>query len=200
MSKPLIAILIPTIVGREHFYERLMGILNPQLEKYGSDIQVITLKDNREQTIGEKRNALISMAVASGAKYRCFIDDDDKISDDYIELNMPGIILACDCNSLIGIYSTNGVVATKLDGTPKYFLHSIKYDHAWENESYFFRPPNHLNWTKLDLVKDIPYQISNFGEDMTNAMQVFNTGRLKNEYEINKPYYYYLSRSKVNGI
>ena len=45
------------------------------------DIEVIVLYDNKKRTIGQKRNALLDLAQGN---HLVFLDDDDRISDDYI--------------------------------------------------------------------------------------------------------------------
>ena len=193
---PKLAILIPTIEGREEYMQRLMNILYPQLEQYRDGVEIIVCKDNRENTIGAKRNMLTEMAVKSGATHRAFIDDDDTVTDDYLDLNMPGVMGMYDCNSLVGIYSVNGVI----DPNKHIFLHSLKYTHWYEDDTYYYSNPNHLNVVKLDLIKDIKFQEKNFGEDGCWSEDIAKAGVLKNEYEITKPFYNYLFRSKANGL
>lgn len=194
MSK--LAILIPTIEGREHFYDRLMACLKPQLDAYGEDVTIITLKDNRQKTTGDKRNILTQMAIDTGCSHRAFIDDDDTVMPDYLDLNMPGVYGGYDCNSLIGIYSVNGVI----NPDKHIFIHSLKYTKWYEDESHYYRNPNHLNVIKLDLIKDIKFPDKIFGEDGVFSELLHEAGVLKNEYEINSPFYNYLSRTKVDGI
>lgn len=194
--KPKLAILIPTIVGREHFLSRLLSILKPQIEKYNDDIELIVEGDNRDMTIGAKRNLLTDKAVNCGATHRIFADDDDTVTDDYLDLNIPGVYGNYDCNSLVGIYSLNGNINPK----KHVFIHSIKYSNWYEDDTNYFRNPNHLNCIKLDLIKDIRFPESNFGEDGVWSERLHSANVLKNEYEITKPFYNYLSRTKVNGI
>lgn len=192
-----LAILIPTIEGQEAMLDRLMNVLNPQLNKYGADVGVIMFKDKiGEHTIGAKRNSLTATAIEEGYSHRAFIDDDDLITDDYLDLNMPGVYGKYDCNSLVGIYSVNGVTNPK----KHVFLHSLKYDHWWEDKQYYYRNPNHLNVVSLEKAGHILFPESNFGEDGQWSERIHAAGCLKNEYEITKPFYYYLSRTKVDGI
>jgi len=191
-----LAILIPTIVGREYFFNRLIDILQPQAERFEKDVVLLTLKDNREKTIGEKRNILTDMAVNAGATHRAFIDDDDIVSDNYLDLNMPGVYGDYDCNSLIGIYSVNGVV----DPKKHIFTHSLKYDRWFEDDKFYYRNPNHLNVIKLDLIKDIRFQEKNFGEDGCFSEDLHRAGVLKTEFEITVPFYHYLFRTKHDGL
>jgi hypothetical protein len=202
-----LAILIPTIEGREHFLEPLLKIFEEQRMKLANPDDVIVLV-NKDQghmkggkSTGVKRNELEAEARLKGATHRVHFDDDDKPSDDYIELNMPGVYLDYDCNSLIGIYYENGNRANRADGTPKYFKHSIEYgDHVYDNEEHFIRPPNHISVTKLSKLEGFLYQDKSQGEDMELAVRVARAGVLKTEYKINKPYYHYYFRTKHNGI
>lgn len=191
--KPKLAILIPTIEGREPFLDRLMNVLNPQLNKYGSDVFVLFNKDKiGERTIGQKRNELTVQAIESGATHRAFIDDDDLVTDDYLELNMPGVYQNYDCNSLVGIYTLNG----KKNPNKHIFIHSLKYDHWFEDDQFYYRNPNHLNVCSLAKIGHIKFQEKNFGEDGCWSEDIAKDRCLKTEYEITKPFYHYLSRTK----
>lgn len=194
-----LAILIPTMNGREHFLERLKEILKPQIQKYSQEAFCIIgpdMPDEPIKSIGEKRNWLTEMAILNGATHRAMIDDDDTVTDDYLDLNMPGVRGDYDCNSLVGIYSLNGVV----NPAKHIFIHSLKYPHWYEDEQYYYRNPNHLNVIKLNLIKDIKFQPKNFGEDGCWSEDLAKANVLKTEYKIDKPFYNYLSRTKVNGI
>lgn len=197
-----LAILIPTIEGREWYLERLMNILQPQIDKHKYNAEVIILKDNKEMTIGAKRNLLMRIAIDNGFTYRMFCDCDDTVSDNFLDLNLPGMWGDYDCNSLVGVYSVNGYV----DPAKNLFYHSIEYNErslatgVWDDATGFFRPPNHLNMTKIDLIKGVQYEDKSFGEDMCHAMEVAKLGVLKNEYKITEPFYNYLFRTKTDGV
>lgn len=76
-----LSILVPTVPSRiDLFYPRLIKHLLKQTESY-NDIEVLSIFDNKKRTIGEKRNNLMDMA---NGEYLVFIDDDDRITDDYI--------------------------------------------------------------------------------------------------------------------
>lgn len=192
-NKNKLAILIPTIVGREHFLSNLLSILEPQVEKYKNEVRIFTLKDNGGATIGEKRNDLMGFAISTGFTHRAFIDDDDTVTDDYLDLNMPGVRGDYDVNSLIGNYYSNGIY-------DRQFVHDIKYKVARTNMEFYERFPNHLNVTKIALIKDYKYHHKSFGEDMELAERVSNDGVLKRQYNVDKPVYNYFFRTKQNGI
>lgn len=196
MSNNKLAILIPTFIGREKYLQRLLDILIPQIGKYKDDVSLFILGDNRENTTGWKRNKLTEMAVEAGCTHRSMIDDDDTITADYLDLNMPGVYGNYDCNSLIGIYSLNGVV----NPNKNVFIHSLKYDHWWDDEKGYYRNPNHLNVIKLDLIKDIKFPDKSWGEDGQWSEKLFKANVLKTEYDVKGAFYFYLDRTKANGI
>jgi hypothetical protein len=173
----LLSILIPTLDKREQFCNALLRQLNKQLHNRSIEI----LLDNGTDTIGTKRNRLLDIAKG---KYVCYIDDDDVIADNYIDLIWPGIEGDYDCCSLIGIITTN-------NKNPKKFIHSIEYNNYFEKLNVLYRPPNHLNVIRADIAKQYKFPEKSFGEDTDWAMQICNAKVLKNEYKINQTLYYY---------
>lgn len=193
---PRVCLLIPTIEGRETYLMRLIRSLRFQMKKYNGEVVALILKDNREMSIGAKRNKLMDWALMTKATHRAFIDDDDTVTPDYIDLNIEGARQGFDCNSLRGIYSVNGVV----DPRKHIFIHSLKYTHWYEDSQYYYRNPNHLNWVKIDKVKHVRFVDQNFGEDGKWSEEIARQNLLQSEYHIDKPFYNYLFRTKVNGI
>lgn len=86
--KPLITICIPTIIGREHQYKSLRKHIEKQTAKYGNDIEIISMCDNKEISIGKKRQLLYEKAKGI---YAWQIDDDDTIQPGSIDLIMKAI-------------------------------------------------------------------------------------------------------------
>lgn len=180
-----LSLLIPTIVGREEQYDALIKSL---WYYKGKDVEICTFKDNREKSIGEKRNSLIWRAKGM---YVAFIDDDDAISPTYVEHLLKAVESGCDCASLKGMYSVDG----RDDGI---FEHSLKYN-EWRttnNEVKYERYPNHLNCINADIAKRFKFPETNFGEDHDWSKQVHQAKALKTEYYIPEIIYYYKFRSK----
>lgn len=178
----LLNILICHTPGREDFLRRLNDILNPQLT---ADVKVL-IDDSRYKTIGKKRNDLMRRA---DYKYAAFIDDDDRISKDYIKLLFEGIEKNVDCCSLVGEITWDG-------NNPKKFIHSIKYNDYFEKDNVYYRPPNHLNCIKTEIGKQFTFPEKNHGEDTDWAMQICRAYAIQSEHEINETIYYYDYRSK----
>lgn len=98
-----LAILIPTIEGREYLYDRLTKELHKQIDAVGTtDICIIQLHDNREQTTGAKRNELVQTALRSGIPYMAFFDDDDLPGPNYIKHQLAVAESGKDCGELWG--------------------------------------------------------------------------------------------------
>lgn len=136
------------------------------------------------KTIGQKRNDLMKKAQG---EYSCFIDDDDLISEDYIQEIVKGCKSGKDCISLRGVITWDG-------GRPETFEHSIKYESYKTNvvgDVKYERYPNHLNAIKTSIAKQFVFPEINHGEDSDWATQIRNSGLLKTEYYIDKVLYHY---------
>lgn len=73
-----LSILIPTIPNRKSSLFSVLEKLEAQLT---SEVHIITLYDNKQWSVGNKRNKLLHLA---DSEYVCFVDDDDEISKEYI--------------------------------------------------------------------------------------------------------------------
>lgn len=181
----LLSLLIPTLSSRTEQCLSLVDSLLDQIEQgnYVGLVEVVTLYDSGEKTIGKKRNELIQMATG---KYVCFIDDDDSVANNYVELLMDGIAHDVDCCSLRGVITWNGDNA-------ELFEHSIMYDSysTTSNAIKYERYPNHLNCIKKEICNQFKYPEINHGEDTDWATQVFKSGLIKSEHYIDAVLYHY---------
>ena len=180
-----ISILIPTIVERLNRYNSLYANLNKQIGD--SDVEICAYSDNKEMSIGEKRNLLMEFAKG---EYIAFIDDDDEVSDDYIKLLLEAAESGCDCASLKGVITTDGA-------NPQIFEHSLKYSEWKTNTNTGFgdvvyeRYNNHLNMIKTSIAKQFKFPDKNFSEDYDWSKLLHESGLLKTEYYIEDILYYY---------
>jgi len=183
-----LSILIPTIPDRRRMLSELISSIEHQSQFYG-EIE-IAVCNNISDSIGAKRNKLLA---ASTGKYIVFIDDDDRVSDDYINRLMWGIKLGVDVCSLKGSYSIDGV----FNGI---FEHSLKYK-EWKTNFEVAAPiryeryPNHLNCIRADIAKQFKFPEVNHGEDHNWAKQIHESGLLKIEHYIDSIIYYYDKRT-----
>ena len=180
----LLSILIPHVVERSEMLSSLMKNLTAQIFK--SNIlphQIEILTNQEDLTIGEKRNKLLEQ---SKGKYVCFIDDDDDVSSDYINLLLEGIRKEVDCCSLRGVITIDGE-------TPELFEHSINYNEykTTDNEIVYERYPNHLNCIKSEIAKKFSFLGISFGEDTEWATQIHKSRLIQTEHFIDKVIYHY---------
>lgn len=130
------------------------------LQVQGRSVQILYLGDNKSMTVGEKRNHL--MNIAKGQRI-AFVDDDDQISDDYVDRLLEYCELDFDC---VGI----GVKFTKdCQGESTYdysFSKNINFrDPKRQGKRIYGRMPNHLCLWKKEIAMRCKFPDMNIGED-----------------------------------
>jgi hypothetical protein len=184
-----LAILIPTTPDRQQLLDRLLNELNRQRSECEHGAVRILINEtethkNGGPTTGAKRNQLIQQAIDEGAQYIAFHDSDDLPGETYIKRGLEVVDSGMDCGELWGRIYFSGKA-----GMP--FKHYLGCTHAWQDDKQYHRPPNHLNFWKLDLIKDFKFQDKVFGEDMCWAMDIHNAGVTKTMYPIPEVIYNY---------
>ena len=186
-----IVFLIPTISGRETSLSRLVSSIHEKMGRLAKDIRY-AIKigyDNRETSIGMKREQLIQ---SSPGKYSAFIDDDDEITDAYVE----------DLTTTIeGSYP---VMRLRGRIDPYTFTHSIEnsLDSPMAVGEVFIRPPNHLNPILTDIAKIVHFGDATRGEDLDWTIRMAKRGFLTHEYRSDDSrihYIYNLGDRKIDG-
>lgn len=177
------SILICTLQERVEPFSHIYNKLQKQIKDHQLEdrVEILYFKDNRENTVGFKRNALLRQ---SRGQYVNFIDDDDDVHDEYIRIIYEKLKARPDCVSLEGIITFNGNNATT-------FIHSIKYDSYFQKDGIYYRPPNHLNTIKRVVASQFLFPEISFGEDTNWAMRISKAGLLKKEEKVTVPYYFY---------
>ncbi len=187
-SKALWTIFILTINGREKFLQRLRGLLDPQLTHL---VDVVVLKDNREFSIGEKRQYAVDNCTT---KYIAFIDDDDIIAGSYVDKILYWLKRDAYGVGFRGIITTNGMI-------PYEFIHKaglsysekpVRYDGAMR----YTRPLNHLNPVMTSIAKEIGYKPISMGEDRDYSMRLAESGLVQDDCLVNDYLYFYQYISK----
>ncbi len=184
------SVLIPTIPGREQSLQSLLASIRDKVARLAPHLQVeySVAFDNREKSIGRKRQELLQGARG---KYMSFIDDDDDITDAYIE----------DLRDTIaGQYNV-----MRLRGQ----IQQYTFTHSLENGltspmargDVFLRPPNHLNPMLTDVAKLIPFGDATRGEDLDWTIRLAKRGFLEREYRSDPArihYIYQMGDRRVN--
>ena len=166
------SVLIPTIPGREAKLQALVQSIHEKVNRICPNIrlEVVVGFDNKEQSIGMKRESMLQSAQG---KYVAFIDDDDNITDAYIE----------DLRDTIH----NSIPVMRLRGQINQytFTHSIenKLTDPMARNGVFLRPPNHLNPMMTDVAKLIHFRDSLRGEDLDWTIRMAKAGFLTHEFK-----------------
>lgn len=177
------SILILSLESRKMDFDYIYNRINYQIkkEKLEKDVEILYFIDNKEYTVGHKRNELLKR---SKSKYISFVDDDDDVSDNYVKFIYDKLKEGKDCVSLNGVITFDGI-------DPKIFKHSIIYDRYSEDDHVYYRPPNHLNPIKRKLVENIKFPNQNLSEDTDWALQILNKKLLKSESKLDEIMYFY---------
>lgn len=199
MSKPLLSLLIPTVVGREQELKSLLAKIKtgPIIEAYphcdiridfkNRPIEVVIAKDEKQMTIGGKRELLYNSA---NGLYSWQIDDDDSIAEDAISLILqaikenPGV----DCVTFRENCMRNGEYKSS--------NHSLVYEKWQDNfDGYdYVRCPFYKDVIRTEIAKSVPFPKIRYGEDEQWSMAL--RPHLKTEYHIDKELYYYFYSPK----
>lgn len=93
MSAPIWTILIPTIPKRAPMFVKLMERLLPQTDAHGDSVRVVAWLNDGAPRLAEIRDRMIHDASEAGTEYVSFVDDDDMVTEDYVDSIM-GAMLA----------------------------------------------------------------------------------------------------------
>ena len=197
-----LSILICHIPERAEKLELLMSVLRPQLQ---DGVEVLIETDDKEMTIGAKRNLLLSKAKGG---YVCFVDDDDLVPDYYvakileaIELHGHSPMPSAECKPGEENFETVGFMSKHPDcigirghyiwgeRVPALFVHSLEYDDWQTVNGVHQRCPNHLNPIKRRIALEVKYPNKSQGEDIAYSRML--RGLLKTQVMIEDIMYYY---------
>ena len=163
--------LIPTIAGREASLVHLTAMIHEKMARLAPHLRYIieTQFDNREMSVGMKRQHLLQNAQG---KYSAFVDDDDEITDEYVQ------------DLVETIRGSYPVMRLRGKIHPYTFTHSLanSLKSPMARGDVFLRPPNHLNPIMTDVAKLIPFKDAVRGEDLDWTIRLARTGFLTHEY------------------
>lgn len=182
-----LSILILTLPTRIDSYANLIKMLNKQVieNNFIDKVQILTLCDTKEISVGEKRNILLNKSTG---RYVCFIDDDDEIAPNYLIKIISALSSNADVITFCGDYVENAI------RTP--FSISMVHRGNYNHTNIFYRLPNHLCPVKRDIALSCQFTNKNFGEDSDYADKI--NKYIKNEYHIQDKLYFYMYDSSTS--
>jgi glycosyltransferase involved in cell wall biosynthesis len=180
-----LSILVPTVPSRiSYFYPRIMSELLTQT-KNRNDIEIIALFDNKKRTIGRKRQEMLDLAQG---EYTVFLDDDDRITNNFVEEIMSALYANPDCDCVV--YNT----ICSVNGQQGYICkYGIEYDYHILNEGTPQKEwrgrPAHTMVYKSSISKKHKYNDVRNGEDVDWVKRAYID--IKKQVRIDKVLYYY---------
>lgn len=175
------SILTPAVWKRSDLARALTNKIEEQCAKAGvsGDVEHLVLIDNKARSIGAKRQALLEIARGS---YVAFVDDDDDISDDYVEEILNAAKHDTDVIAFWQHATYNGMEST------------VKF--SGKNQDEVFRPGGvtlrnlwHVCAWKREAVAECVFGESNYGEDLTWCVQA--RAMIRTEASVDKVLHFY---------
>ena len=187
------SVLIPTVPWREQNLKRMLDSIHEKAKRIapGMTYEIQLYFDNREASVGVKRQKLLQDARG---KYMSFIDDDDEITDAYVEDVWALIQSRQDTMRLHGKVAEYSFVHSTAIGLNSYAA-------TQDEPPILQRPPNHLNPMLTDIAKLASFKDAKRGEDMDWSLNLFRTGCLKSEYrsDSSRIHYIYHAGDRLPG-
>lgn len=185
MTQPLLSILIPSVFGQRDRNENINNLsmkVSHQIDEEWS-VGFLVYYDNKDMTIGEKREYLYSI---SNGLYSWQIDSDDDISDNAISL----IISAIKSNPEVPVITFRE--SCMMNGIYKSSNHSIIYGQWMDNQDGydFVRSPFYKDVIRTDLAKSIPFPKIRWNEDEQWSYAIRHL--LTSEIHIDEEIYHYI--------
>jgi len=146
-------------------------------------VEILWLGDNKKMSVGEKRNKLLQMAKGD---YICYIDDDDWVSDDYIDC----ILKALETNPDTVCFECQYSNAETLVENHVYF-NRRNFNKDEDDKGIRYRMVNHLNPVKRSIAIKIGFEEKNFSEDTAYAIKLWNSRLMNTDVTIPKILYHY---------
>lgn len=160
---------------QKQLYDQYNALSNDDQER----VEIMILTDNKKMMLGHKRNKMIELAQG---KYVVFVDDDDRIADDYIQQ----LLDATDSDADSIVFKAE----VRLNGdSPKICHYSKDVRADFNNASGYHRIPNHICCIKKEVSLKSSFPNVLYGEDAGYGKVLLP--HLKTEHKIDKVLYYY---------
>lgn len=180
----ILSILIPTVFDREAQFASLSNFLRKQIPS-SDDVEILHLctlpVKHGGMPTGGKRQQLLSIAKG---QYVVFIDDDDKVSEEYVSEILAAALHNPDVITFDGWMTSDGENRMEF---------SITLGSGYEKvDNTYLRPPNHLCPIKREYACMIGYDVNlSNGEDYDYCMRLKHANLLRTEIHIPKKLYHY---------
>jgi len=182
-----LSILVNMLPSRFDLSVPLLTSLNKQIEdnKATQNVEILGLLDNKNMTVGEKRNYLLMLAKGD---YITFVDDDDRVADFYIEKILEALKTPVDL--VLFPHLLTYVITKKNMG--KHIL--CEYDLSYKKgEDYapgrYRGPPAHTHVWRYGVARCAMFEERNYQEDSHWVSEI--AGHVKSVYKLEEVLYFY---------
>lgn len=180
----ILSICICSLRSRSVKLSILRQHIRLQMDKYPGLVELLEQIDNGELPTGTKRNALYRRAQG---QYVCSVDDDDWVSDYYVDE-----ILAAAAQHPDAI-AINGTMT--MYGRPHATWEISKFNPYTETtvngRLHYLRFHNHLSPVKREIAVRFPFPDQKMYEDYIFAKAMHDADAIQTEVTIYKPMYEY---------
>ena len=177
----ILSILIATIDERRDQFIELKKVFGKT-----EGVEIVSACDNKEMSIGWKRQTLLEMAKG---EYIVFFDDDDWPSPEYVTEILKALESKPDCVGFKIAYFRDGVNV----GT---CIHSLRNEFWCTQGDLYLRNVTHFNPVKRELALKVGFNDLRFGEDQDYSNRI--SLLCKNEEFIDKFLFDYRFKSCKN--
>jgi glycosyltransferase involved in cell wall biosynthesis len=187
MSSPKLSILIASTYNRVDMTEELVDYLSSL--KRADEVEIAVKYDNKEMSIGAKRQLMIEEAKG---EYVVFIDSDDWVPAYYIDEILTAIEQEPDCIGFeIEVRGMKGgtMLASASNSFNKW--RTIKRKRNDKRKYDFLRSPYHKTPVKREIALQAGFPDKRYGEDHEYSMRLQEKKLLNSQVYIPKVMYYY---------
>jgi glycosyltransferase involved in cell wall biosynthesis len=189
MKLSVLVCTVPSRVGME--LTRIVRSLDEQAKRH-PDVEILYLGDNKRRKVGEKRNDMLKLAKGD---YVTFVDDDDKVTDNYIDEILKAISGGADVINFKVMCRVNR-------GQWKPVEYDATFPRDRNTAKGYERLPNHIMAIKRELALSVGFKDMQSGEDFEFARRLRE--KIKTQTKIDKVLYFYdadLRKSETqNGV
>lgn len=159
MSRPLLSILTPSLPERREQLKTLTWDIGDSAGRdWATAYQHLVMIDNRQMSIGEKRQALVRSATGL---FVAFVDDDDAIHPEYVSTL---------CRAIQGASDTIDVITFRQGSSYNGQKSEVHFSLRGENGPYVvdgitMRGAWHVCAWRRSLAEQYPFPATNYGED-----------------------------------
>ena len=182
---------IECIIVDDCTLDKSMDVVNKIIGEYNGEMTFITRRHKENKGLSAARNTGISIATG---EYLYFLDSDDYIYPNSLELLMEGVEKNKDIDMVVGNFFDERINKPQMNIHNNEILKSIDllYFGKMENKS----ASNKLIKRKLFSIHDLRFPVGRYYEDIVLNYQLFS--HVKKVYVVSQCTYFY--RDNLNGI